>query len=227
MAKISTLIENFNDNLFPASFTDNAGSNSTVSGGQLRIAKGGGAAYQDIISAVAYDLDESSIYIEVVNAGDQANASNEMYPMRLINSADANDTIEWGIFNGILIAFYRVNGSMTTVRNNVSYNSAVHKWFRIREASGTVRWEYKTNAGDSWTEYTNVSTPAGVDHTNLKVGLSVGSWDSTSDTTAIWDNINNTPATTTISKVAGVAQASISKIANVAIASISKFLGVS
>lgn len=224
MAKISTLIENFNDDLFPASFTDNAGSNSNVSGEKMRISKGGGAAYQTILSVAAYDLDESSIYDQVVDAGDQSNASNEMYPMRLVNSVDTSDTLEWGIFNGVLTAFYRVNGSMTTLRNNVSYNAAVHKWFRIRETGGTTFWDYSTD-GVSWTNYTSVATPAGVTHTSLKVELSVGSWDSAPDTTAVWDNINFTPVTS-VAKLFGVAQANIARISKVLVTNVAKVLGV-
>lgn len=197
MAKLATLIDNFNDNSFDTGlWVKTGGTHVAETNQEMEITKAAGADYETIDSAAAYDLTASSIYAQVKNAGDQTNASNEMYPVRLYNSVDGTDSIEWGIFNGVLKAFYKVNGSTTTVLGTTNYSFATHKWFRIREASGVIYWEFSTD-GSSWTEYTHVTTPVGVDITSLKVSLSVGSWDVAASTVAIWDNINTSGVVST------------------------------
>lgn len=222
MAKISTLIDTFNDNTFNASlWNDISGAATTEQNGRMEIVKGSGSFYELIESQAAYDLDESGISLQAVNAGDQAGAENEYYPMILNNSVDAQDSIRWGIFNGLLKAFYIVNNSTTMVKGDVAYNSAVHKFFRIRETGGNLFWDYSTD-GKTWTQYTTAATPAGVDHTSLKVILSIGSWGDRPATTGIWDNVNYSPSIMSVNKVA---RANIGAILRTNVGNISRFLG--
>jgi hypothetical protein len=143
------------------------------------------SSYEGYSTIKRYDLRGSYAYTEVKDAGNQSLTTWQAIPV-LIRSGD--NALSFIITGGNLLAQKQVDGSYSSVRNNVSYNSAVHKFFRIREASGTIYWDYSTD-GTTWTNYT--SDTSYFDVGMIEVQLLCGSYDSeVSSSKGILDNFN-------------------------------------
>jgi hypothetical protein len=68
-----------------------------------------------------------------------------------------------------------------------TYSPTSHAWLRIREESGTLKWEASAD-GDSWTTLRTASTPAWASDTTLALAIECKRADGT-DNTAEFDNI--------------------------------------
>lgn len=85
-----------------------------------------------------------------------------------------------------ILCIESVGGTGTST--SIPYDPDNHRWFRIREASGTVYWEVSSD-GASW--YVLRSKAPGITITNLKVVLVAGFYGTEpSPGTGIWDNVN-------------------------------------
>lgn len=110
------------------------GANPSVSSGQLSITPTG--SYPGIYSAVTYDLVASYVMIQLVQPPNTGNGSLSTY-MNVQVSSGNQEEIGWD--NGHLVFREQVAGVNSDT--SIAYNASIHKWLRIREASGTVFWE--------------------------------------------------------------------------------------
>lgn len=183
---ISSLFDNFNDNSFDTDkWVDWSGGQVSETGGQLVINNLlNDLNYNGIDSVRRYDITNGEAFVELVDAGNQALASLEVYPLQFIT--DVDNRLLWGIFNGTVAAIKRVGGSNTTVYS-ATYDNAVHRWFKIRENNGTTYWETSAD-GVSWTTRASEATPLNVN--GMYVELAIGTWQNSAATSATWDNFN-------------------------------------
>lgn len=223
MAKIDTLTDNFNDNSINASLWNDDG--ATETGGQMSIlAATGQGTYNGIASGVGYDLTDSSVFIQLVNAGDTS-LSFTTFIIEMYDTADIYWAIEYGATDEI-VAYKSPDSSTYTEIYRATYNSSVHKWFRIREASGTMYWDTSAD-GLNWTNRAS-SVTTGYTLTSLVAFFGVENPGSGS-TSVVFDNFNVAPPATTtdIKKLSSIAEASLKKVSGIAIASVKKVSGVS
>lgn len=139
----------------------------------------------------SYDLTGASCFCLMANVGSQSLASCETNPI-LVRDAGGTNKLFWYV-NGGTLAAYKVVAGVQVQLASTTYDSATHKWFRIREASGTTFWDYSTD-GISWTSFTSVLNVFAV--TALFLEPSLGTYNNeASSTTAKWSSFNTPPAT--------------------------------
>lgn len=188
--KIETLTDNFDDNSINSYIWSDDG--ATETGGEMSIlAATGQGTYNGIASDSRYDLTDSYALIELVNAGDTS-LSFTTYILELYN-----DTVDlyWGIEYGAtdeIVAYKSPDSAAYTEIYRATYDSNVHKWFRIREASGTVYWDTSAD-GENWTNRDSDATGYTLTALNAFFGVENPGSGSTS---VIFDNFNAPPTTT-------------------------------
>lgn len=183
-----TLFDDFNDNSTSAAKWPNAyGSYSEASQEVTFNYTSGSSNYSGYKStATAYDLTGSYIYAKVVSAGNQALASFQVIPVEADDATAANK-LTWYVNNGNIHAQKVVGGTATDLAS-VAYNSATHKFFRIREKDGTTYWDYSTD-GVTWTNLASAANPMTV--SALSLITSAGAYASeASSTSGVIDNFN-------------------------------------
>jgi hypothetical protein len=145
--------------------------------------------YDGIHSVNYYDLTASCAFVRVLNAGSQSITTLQSFIG--VNVDTSNGLIFW-IGNGTIYAQKQVAGTYTSFYSK-AYNSNIHKWLKIREAGGTVYWDYSTD-GKTWTNFTTLANPFAV--TSMYAVVSAGIYGTeASTTTVIFDNFN-VPGTT-------------------------------
>lgn len=189
MALTSSIRDNFNDNSRNTGIWNEFGSVAETTGKLVVTSTISSAVYGGYTSATKYDLTGSYAYSKVIDAGNQSLASWQAIPILL--AVDANNSLSWYINTGNIHAQKQIAGVYTDIKGDVAYDSAVHKYFRIRESSGTVYWDYSTN-GKSWTNYTSATNPFAV--TSLEIDIIAGTYaGELSQTSANFDNFNLVP----------------------------------
>lgn len=195
MAKIDTLIDNFNDNSINTTLwnTDNVSETS----GQLVVnAATGQGTYNGVSSKTTYDFSDSSVFVELVNAGDTSLS----FTTFIIEGYDTAD-IYWGIEYGAtdeIVAYASPDSSTYNEVYRATYNSSIHKWFRIREASGTFYFDTSAD-GTNWTNRGS-TTSSGYTITALQAFMGVQNPGSGS-TSVVFDNFNVSPVTTSVKDI--------------------------
>jgi len=196
----SSLIDDWSSGSINTSKWNNWGSPQTsVVGQQLQISSTLGGGYYGVnssVNGVAYSLANSYIQSQLVNAGNQSLTSWGVYPVSLDKAGDSSYQLYWAVETNKVRAYKNTAGTHTVLAE-AAYNSSTHKWFRIRESSGTVYWDYSTD-GISWTNFTSISDPFAINSVN--VGADVGTWNTeASTTTATIDNFNK-PLTSSVTE---------------------------
>jgi hypothetical protein len=155
--------------------------------GQLNITNNAQNDLYGLWSNKTYDLTDSSIFIQLVNAGDQASGHLSIEVIELIDY-NTNDDVCILVFNNLL---YFGSTSVNGLLYSIAYNSSVHKWFKIRESSGTTYYDYSTD-GINWLNLTSVANPINLSDLILRISVKNGY---TNTSTAIFDNLNFIPGT--------------------------------
>ncbi len=130
-----------------------------------------------------YDVRDRWAGAELVTAGNQ---SYETYGiLALTDENDGSNYLGWILVQDDLQAFYDDGGGIETIFTT-SYNSSVHKFFRIREYNGLTYWETSTD-GDLWTTHHARSNV--IDMSDLIMSLESVVWGSAGgSSTYVWDN---------------------------------------
>lgn len=149
--------------------------------------------YGGMDSIAAYDLTGTSVYCSMAGAGNQALASLEVTPYKLIK--DATNNVFWYINTNTLYAFKTVAGTQTQI-TAAAYNATNHKWFRVSESGGTLTWATSPD-GITWTTFgTPAANPFAI--TALSVEPTLGTYSSeASSTSAKWNSFSTPVATVT------------------------------
>lgn len=186
-AKFHNLTDNFDDNSINATIWNDDTASET--GGQMVVtANTSTGTYNGISSDSRYDLTESYAFIQLVSAGDTS-LSFTTYILELYNdTVDLYWAIEYGATDEI-VAYKSPNSVDYTEIYRATYDPDVHKWFRIREASGTVYWDTSAD-GTNWTN--RDSDVTGYDLTALNVFFGAEN-PASGSTTVTFDNFNVAP----------------------------------
>jgi hypothetical protein len=173
----------------------------TQSGGQLSMTSPAGATTKPyLVSLQQFNMTGTSVQCQVISVGNQSLVSNEVEPVLLM--IDHNNYVSWLINQGNIIPTSFTAG-VGDFADFTPYNSAVHKYFRIRESNGQTYWETSAD-GNTWTIVSQRNNP--ISMTNLAARIDGGTYASeASSTTAIFDNFSigtQTIMTSSTSRVA-------------------------
>lgn len=181
MAKAKYFYDDFSQTIaVSGKWTTTNAITGVVTGGVMRIRPT--SAYDDVEASESYDLTGSHIGFKLVQNCAKGAGTNTIALFAYIDgNNDASIWIEGGRTLGNAATVYlreRVGGvnSDTTF----TYDPAVHVWFRIREASGTIYWETSTD-GTSWTTQRSKTTTLSL--TSVQVILEGGYYGAEAGTT--------------------------------------------
>ena len=181
MAMLQTLYDSFpGSSLDSAKWLGSAG--SSVSGGTLHLDTDLSGSVQ---SQTNYDLTSSSAQIELVSVG---NSHTNLYiNILILIDPTTFDALYLYIQDNTLKARKTALG-VSTFLANVAYNPGIHRYFRIREASGTIYFDISVD-GITWTNFT--STTKNFTTTNMRVQINTFWFKSAPyASTAQFDNFN-------------------------------------
>jgi len=183
----SSLTDDFSGGSRDTSKWNALGAGGTQSGGTVSFTTSINSTDYPMYESVArYDLSGSYVFSELVDAGDQSLEFMQAIPAQV--RLDAQNSLTFFVGVNKIVAQQQLNDVFTGLNESTTYDSAVHKFFRIRESGGTVYWEYSTNSTD-WTSYYSKSNPFNL--TSLQIQIGAGTWDwEASTSTVIIDNFN-------------------------------------
>lgn len=203
MALIQTLQDNFNDNSFDTGKWTRTNSTQIVEQNQrleLTTTLGGNYIAVDSVD-YTYDLTGSYALCQLVDGGnvDEVGLSSyEGYPIEVVK--DGSNACLFLIGYSTVYAIKRVGGSTTNVAT-ASWNASTYQWFKIREAGGTVYWDYSSD-GTTWNNLASELVSNLFAVTAVGVEISVGTWQAESiTTTMIVDNVNLPPVTSVVKDI--------------------------
>src|SRR5215467_13718339 len=178
---------------FPGSTVDtskwtafpSAGGSVSVSGALLSLTDTAStAAFSVLQSNAAYDLTGSYLFAKLASAGNQAAATLALMKIQ----ADANNSAQILVQNGTLAAQHQVAGSYSAFLATATYSAATHRWLRLREAGGTLFYEYSAN-GVTWSTLYSEASP--ITLTGLTASLQEGATAATDPAaTSQWAQVN-------------------------------------
>ncbi|HSJ76070.1 MAG TPA: hypothetical protein VK899_07815, partial [Gemmatimonadales bacterium] len=173
MAKISTFVDNFNDNSIDTTKWTPFGNPAPLServrevNGRLELTprSGGTGQYSGIESSTTYDLTDSSAHVELVQT---LRADNDAVVI-FVASADSNNSVYFLVSGGFLRCYQKVAGVRTRLK--LPYDPAAHRWLRLRESAGTTFWEASPD-GCTWAVLQSKPNPIVL--TAVEIELQVG-----------------------------------------------------
>lgn len=189
MALLGTLKDTFTGTTIDTAKWTNWGTTHCTQNNQLTITTTTAAAYFGMDSVTTtYDMTASVASVKMVNAGNQALTSLEVYPVLI--TKDANNTVSWLISGGNISCQKKIAGVATQQGSSAAYSSSTHKYFRIREAGGTVYWDYSTDS-ETWTNQTSITVASLFAVTSVSATIITGNYAiEASTTTAVYDDFN-------------------------------------
>lgn len=191
MALLGTLTDNFNNASLASKWFSYANGGTVTETTQLELALPASsiAGYYAGIENdnTSFDFTASYALAQVVQAVDASTLANQALVVYDSASDSLTNSVKWFIENGTLYARYYLAGVATNVYT-VAFVLATHKWWRIREASGTFYWDTSTD-GLTWTN--RGSAAPGITKTAVNVNLEVSTYSVVSNPgTGIFDNFN-------------------------------------
>jgi hypothetical protein len=184
---LSEFSDNFNDNsLDTTKWLEWETGNSVETGGRMQIQSTTAASYRGMESKTTGSLIGSYVQVEVPHVLTGLTSASTDLQLAI----DGDHTITMYESGGQLYAEHQLNGNWVTVAS-IPYNATNHRWWRIREASGTIYYEYSAN-GITWSQLASAANPFTL--TALFVMLFIGTNAANASTdTAIFDNLNTFP----------------------------------
>lgn len=132
-------------------------------GGQFQVdITSGGTGVAQLLSQSRYDLTGGFFAAELTDAGVQE-AGLQAYAV--MAQLDSNNQVYITVANGFIGSIQNVAGSVTGL-DFTAYDSALHRWFRVREADGDTFWEVSAN-GVFWTTLFTTTNPIALDDVTL------------------------------------------------------------
>jgi hypothetical protein len=139
-----SLRDNFNDNSLSSSWVNNYGARIAETNNRIEFNTLTTANYYSLDSADVYNITSSYAGSQLVNAGNQSLTSLEVYPVQIVSGST---NAKWVITGGNALTSYDTGGGN---QNASSMSHTNGNYYRIREASGTLYWEYSSD-GLNWT----------------------------------------------------------------------------
>lgn len=172
-------------------WTGNFGTLSWTGGGFTVSQAPAYTSYGGMQTIATYDLTGAAAWVSMGSVGDQSIVSLETIPLNLIDGATGTNKLFFYINQNNLTAYKVISGTQTVVKTS-PYLSGIHKWFRIRELSGTTYFETSAD-GESWTLFVSLANPITV--TGLYIAPSLGTFSSEAKgTSAHWNSFNFSPS---------------------------------
>lgn len=196
MAKTSTFQDSFDTSGISGNWSTSLSADATQvtnPGGCIEISHTATIQYNALDTASTYDLTNDSMYIQLVNAGNQTIASHEAIFQVYLNSTNH----AWfTASNGNLAAFTLISGTQTQIGSSVTYSNFSHRWLRLRESGGTLYWDVSFN-GSNWTNLWSAADPFTL--TAINPTIQSGCYNNeASGSFAIFDDFNTNESTSNI-----------------------------
>lgn len=167
MAKLATFTDTFagttlnssNWYIEPDSSNGQPSGTVTVSGGTCSLAGGNYSDtgyYTSVNSQDAYDLTSSYAFVRVIPGGSGAGDGDSGFAVLAGNFSDGYN---YDVTGGLLLVESTVGDNPTTL-HSAAYSATAMAWLRIREASGTLYFEYAATASGTYTTFYSTTTEA-------------------------------------------------------------------
>lgn len=190
MAKFDSFRQNFNNNTAPTNWGSFNGGGSYTNQ-RVEINSQLAATYLGVnTGSLSYDLTGSFLFTEFIgfDSGATSISSYEVYPINMANAAGTDGYLWQVLPSSNVIAAYKKVASVNTYLGSETYVAKRHRWFRIREASGTTYFDTSAD-GRVWTNKYSVANLASI--TTLYVGYMVGTWQAEgTQAKSYFDNMN-------------------------------------
>lgn len=187
MPSLSTLIDNFNDDVIGPNWGNSYGG-VTETGGRARIPCGlGYAGYQ---TAYAWTLAGATVYVQLATVPTAGEAT-EAYCGLLVNSGTDGTRLGF-IYNAVtgLLRCTNETGYYDPDSVNLTYDPVAHKWLSLREDGTNLYWDTSPD-GTTWTNRRTLATPAWVTTGSDTCALDMSAHrDAGTPDYAEWDNFN-------------------------------------
>lgn len=186
MAKLQTFQETWDGGIIHPQWVGgfNTGTMSIVNG-QLVISMPSGNTLYRGFDSPNFSLIDSYFSSRLVDAGNQALISLEVYPVQLVQNS--SNTV-WFMVNAGNVYIYKKVANAVTQITSVSYNALTHNYFRIRESNGICYWETSPD-GITWNTLYSEANP--ITMTSVYHEVAVGTWQAEATSTiVIMDDFN-------------------------------------
>lgn len=166
MPLLSTLSDNFNDNVIGPNWGNSYGGVSEV-GGQARVPCT--TSYAGYQTAYSWTLAGASFYMAIVTTP-AASGATQAYASVFVNAPGIGET--GGPLYGCRVGFIvnAVTGQLSCTSETgyyeetptlLTYSAVTHKFLRLRETGGNILWDTSPD-GTTWTNRRTLATPAWV-----------------------------------------------------------------
>lgn len=159
--------------------------NYSQSNGVLSLTSNTAVSFNGINSKIVYDLTSSSMQVRLIDAGNQALTSLEVYPV--LAQLDGNNQLFWYVNQGTIAAYKKV-GASNTIITTATYVANTFQYLRIREQSGIVYWDYSSD-GVTWMNFASTTSPFSIARVTQVVTIDNFNIE-TSTTTCLFDDYN-------------------------------------
>jgi hypothetical protein len=188
MAKAHTLVDNFNDNAIDTARWVSVG-NPPPSAERIRETNGrieirpaiGIHGYSTLLSSLKYDLTDSEVRVEVIQALEPAGCETS-----LNIALDVSKRLLITIRNRTIVFAQQVAGTWATLET-LPYDAVAHRWLRLRERMGALYWETSVD-GVEWQLCVRNASPFNV--AAVLIDISAGGQPTAWAGVAIFDNFN-------------------------------------
>jgi hypothetical protein len=200
--KVSTLTDDFSGSLTKWVQDDTSGGTASIVNGQLSlpVTPTSPYAYNSILSATAYDVTNSSVYVQMTwpyttgaNMGREAG-------LALYSAANPGPDHIMLFKSGANLVMRVTTGGVDN-DTSVATTSTTDRWLKFIH-DGTNLLLQSSNDGSTWTTRRTVTPPSWL--TNAKVQIYAGDYRSTAPLnapfTATFDNLNTAPIAATLSR---------------------------
>jgi hypothetical protein len=184
MPKAHTLVDNFNDNTLDTGKWNPQGTTRETNGRIEMPHLSNGASANYLYSLTTYDLTDSEIRVELVRAP-RANSPTQVRV--LVRPNDYTVYLALYMQGGALYVNHSVNGTGVN-RRVASYDPALHRWLRLREAHGTIYYETSPD-GNTWSTLDSYATPFDVSSVILELASTLSTTEPSAGT-VVFDNFN-------------------------------------
>lgn len=189
---LSGIQDNFNDGTLALQWTTiQSGGTISESGGTLNFAPSAnnGSVVLTVESVESRSLLGSSLFAEVPSVISTTGNMGQ----RLEAKLDGSNKLTWKVENGVLSASIKNAGTQATIVS-LTYSPTSHRWWRIREASGTIFWDTSPD-GLNWTQQATAPTSSTFPLDAVSIRLHLETWGSGVGNPGVarFDNVNVPP----------------------------------